>query len=84
MMPLSQTVYKLVRHPMNVTGSRQIAFITNTFGDTVAKTFVGEFVEHVEHPALASIVGAILDESCRSLRVDTLISIRFMASGRAS
>ncbi len=31
-------------------------------GDTDRQTFVGELVEHVEHPILASIVGAILDE----------------------
>jgi len=31
-------------------------------GDTDRQTFVGELVEHVEHPVLASIVGAILDE----------------------
>jgi hypothetical protein len=31
-------------------------------GDTGRQTFVGELVEHVEHPVLASIVSAILDE----------------------
>jgi hypothetical protein len=31
-------------------------------GDTDRQTFVGELVEHVEHPVLASIVGTILDE----------------------
>src|SRR5262245_20791062 len=31
-------------------------------GDTDRQTFVGELVEHVEHPVLATIVGAILDE----------------------
>src|SRR5262245_12308730 len=31
-------------------------------GDTDRQAFVGELVEHVEHPILASIVGAILDE----------------------
>jgi hypothetical protein len=31
-------------------------------GDTDRQAFMGELVEHVEHPILASIVGAILDE----------------------
>src|SRR5262249_50931626 len=31
-------------------------------GDTDRQTFVGELVEHVEHPVLATIVRAILDE----------------------
>ena len=31
-------------------------------GDTDRQTFVGKLVEHVEHPVLASLVGAILDE----------------------
>jgi hypothetical protein len=31
-------------------------------GDTDRQTFVGELVEHVEHPILAPIVGAVLDE----------------------
>jgi hypothetical protein len=31
-------------------------------GDTDRQAFVGELVEHVEHPILASIVGAVLDE----------------------
>src|SRR5262249_12367907 len=31
-------------------------------GDTDRQTFMGELVEHVEHPIFASIVGAILDE----------------------
>ena len=31
-------------------------------GDTDRQRFVGELVEHVEHPVLATIVGAILDE----------------------
>ena len=31
-------------------------------GDTDRQTFVAELVEHVEHPVLATIVGAILDE----------------------
>ena len=31
-------------------------------GDTDRQTFVGELVEHVEHPISAPIVGAILDE----------------------
>src|SRR5216684_2956992 len=31
-------------------------------GDTDRQTFMGELVEHVEHPILATIVGAILDE----------------------
>src|SRR6185436_13254862 len=31
-------------------------------GDTDRQTFMGELVEHVEHPILASIVGAVLDK----------------------
>ena len=31
-------------------------------GDTDHQTFVGELVEHVEHPILAPIVGAVLDK----------------------
>jgi hypothetical protein len=31
-------------------------------GDTDRQTFVGELVEHVEHPILASVMGALLDE----------------------
>jgi hypothetical protein len=31
-------------------------------GDTDRQTFVGELVEHVEHPILACIVGAVLDQ----------------------
>ena len=31
-------------------------------GDTDRQAFVGELVEHVEHPILASVMGAVLDE----------------------
>jgi hypothetical protein len=31
-------------------------------GDTYRQTFMGELVEHVEHPVLASLVGAVLDK----------------------
>src|SRR5262249_24491927 len=31
-------------------------------GDTDRKAFMGELVEHVEHPILASVMGAVLDE----------------------
>jgi hypothetical protein len=31
-------------------------------GDTDRQAFMGELVEHVEHPILASIVGAVLDK----------------------
>ena len=31
-------------------------------GDTDRQTFMGELVEHVEHPILASVMGAVLDE----------------------
>ena len=30
--------------------------------DTDRQTFMGELVEHVEHPILASLVGAVLDK----------------------
>ena len=31
-------------------------------GDTDRQAFMGELVEHVEHPILASLVGAVLDK----------------------
>src|SRR5262249_31544179 len=31
-------------------------------GDTDCQTFMGELVEHVEHPIFASVMGAVLDE----------------------
>src|SRR6516165_2372354 len=31
-------------------------------GDTDRQAFMGELVEHVEHPVLASLVGAVLDK----------------------
>src|SRR6266481_3484043 len=31
-------------------------------GDTDRQAFMGELVEHVEHPILASVMGAVLDE----------------------
>jgi len=31
-------------------------------GNTDRQAFMAEFVEHVEHPILASIVGAVLDK----------------------
>src|SRR6266404_1651655 len=31
-------------------------------GDTDRRAFMGELVEHVEHPILASVMGAVLDE----------------------
>ena len=31
-------------------------------GETDRQAFMGELVEHVEHPILASIVGAVLDK----------------------
>ena len=31
-------------------------------GDTDRQAFMGELVEHVEHPVSASIVGAVLDK----------------------
>jgi hypothetical protein len=31
-------------------------------GDTDRQAFMGELVEHVEHPILASVVGAVFDK----------------------
>jgi hypothetical protein len=37
-------------------------------GNTDRQAFMGELVEHVEHPILASIVGAFLDKVVARLR----------------